>query len=41
MRSPEDLATLIYTSCTTGKPKGVRLTHASWTYEGGAAVTWT
>ncbi|MGH3487892.1 MAG: AMP-dependent synthetase/ligase [Actinopolymorphaceae bacterium] len=29
---PESLATLIYTSGTTAKPKGVRLTHDCWTY---------
>ncbi len=33
---PESLATLVYTSGTTGKPKGVRLRHSSWTYEGAA-----
>ncbi len=29
---PDDLATLIYPSGTTGKPKGVRLPHSAWTY---------
>ncbi len=33
---PDHLATLVYTSGTTGKPKGVRLRHSSWTYEGAA-----
>ena len=29
-----DLATLMYTSGTTGRPKGVRLAHSCWVYEG-------
>jgi long-chain acyl-CoA synthetase len=29
---PDSLATLVYTSGTTGQPKGVRLLHSSWTY---------
>ena len=33
---PDQLATLVYTSGTTGQPKGVRLRHSSWTYEGAA-----
>ncbi|WP_109509737.1 AMP-dependent synthetase/ligase [Nocardioides speluncae] len=33
---PDQLATLVYTSGTTGKPKGVRLRHRSWVYEGEA-----
>ena len=33
---PEQLATLVYTSGTTGRPKGVRLRHSAWTYEGAA-----
>jgi long-chain acyl-CoA synthetase len=32
----DDLATLIYTSGITGRPKGVRLKHSSSTYEGAA-----
>jgi long-chain acyl-CoA synthetase len=33
---PDQLATLIYTSGTTARPKGVRLRHSSWVYEGEA-----
>ncbi|ADB31474.1 AMP-dependent synthetase and ligase [Kribbella flavida DSM 17836] len=33
---PEHLCTLVYTSGTTGRPKGVRLPHSVWTYEGAA-----
>jgi long-chain acyl-CoA synthetase len=33
---PDQLATLVYTSGTTGKPKGVRLRHSAWTFEGAA-----
>ncbi len=33
---PTQLATLMYTSGTTGRPKGVRLSHRSWVYEGEA-----
>src|SRR6478735_5387031 len=34
--APDQLATLVYTSGTTGRPKGVRLLHRSWVYEGTA-----
>ena len=31
---PDDLATLIYTPGTTGLPKGVRVAHDAWIYQG-------
>jgi len=36
---PDQLATLVYTSGTTGRPKGVRLTHRAWVYEGEAIAS--
>ena len=34
--TPGMLSTLVYTSGTTGRPKGVELSHGSWAYEGAA-----
>ncbi len=36
---PDHLAALVYTSGTTGPPKGVELTHSCWTYIGAGATT--
>ncbi len=36
LMQPDTLATLVYTSGTTGRPKGVQIPHRAWTYQGEA-----